>query len=353
MGKYNESNSKGITLVALVIIVIILIILSGISIYAVVGENGIIAKAKLSKEENRASIVQDEVDIWNAEKENSIDSGNPARTREDVLNKLVTDGNLTPEEKVIIEETGSIKIASRTIEFIENTVSKKERTFKILAQGFNSTGDLLMDELPGTILEIYKDKECTDLLKTINMIDSGIYKWEGEILPKGSYYIKTPTAPNGYNPINGKEFVISDIYNEEWILEFVSGNILSGVTANYSFSYNSLVTNKDNLNIHVNLDETQVNIAYGHKVYLYYIADFDIDTETTILTNDFIEEFSNYNFDYYDENRLLYTTGPKLFSYIKENGISPVAEGTFDNTGKLDFIRTSSRIIYTRRRSDY
>ena len=138
MGKYNESNSKGITLVALVIIVIILIILSGISIYAVVGENGIIAKAKLSKEENRASIVQDEVDIWNAEKENSIDSGNPARTREDVLNKLVTDGNLTPEEKVIIEETGSIKIASRTIVFEPEEIKNKKFTIKTVNSERNS-----------------------------------------------------------------------------------------------------------------------------------------------------------------------------------------------------------------------
>ena len=74
--KYNKeklNNSKGITLVALVIIVIILIILSGISINAVVGDGGIIAKAKLAKEESRASIVQDEADLWKAEKENAID----------------------------------------------------------------------------------------------------------------------------------------------------------------------------------------------------------------------------------------------------------------------------------------
>lgn len=138
MGKYNESNSKGITLVALVIIVIILIILSGISIYAVVGENGIIAKAKLSKEENRASIVQDEVDIWKAEKENAIDSGKPARTREEVLNKLVADGNLTPEEKKIIEEKDSVKIASRTIVFEPEEIKNKKFTIKTVNSERNS-----------------------------------------------------------------------------------------------------------------------------------------------------------------------------------------------------------------------
>ena len=131
--KYNKeklNNSKGITLVALVIIVIILIILSGISINAVVGDGGIIAKAKLAKEESRASIVQDEADLWKAEKENAIDSGKPARTREEVLNKLVADGNLTPEEKKIIEEKDSVKIASRTIVFEPEEIKNKKFTIK-------------------------------------------------------------------------------------------------------------------------------------------------------------------------------------------------------------------------------
>ena len=129
--KYNKeklNNSKGITLVALVIIVIILIILSGISINAVVGDGGIIAKAKLAKEESRASIVQDEADLWKAEKENAIDSGKPARTREEVLNKLVADGNLTPE----------VKIASRTIVFEPEEIKNKKFTIKTVNSERNS-----------------------------------------------------------------------------------------------------------------------------------------------------------------------------------------------------------------------
>ena len=43
-------NQKGITLVALVITIIVLIILAGVSIALVLGENGILTKAKEGKE---------------------------------------------------------------------------------------------------------------------------------------------------------------------------------------------------------------------------------------------------------------------------------------------------------------
>ena len=44
-------SNKGITLVALVVTIITLIILAGVSINMVVGENGLITKAKRVKEE--------------------------------------------------------------------------------------------------------------------------------------------------------------------------------------------------------------------------------------------------------------------------------------------------------------
>ena len=44
-------NSKGITLIALVVTIIVLIILAGVSISLVLGDNGIVTKAKLAKEQ--------------------------------------------------------------------------------------------------------------------------------------------------------------------------------------------------------------------------------------------------------------------------------------------------------------
>ena len=42
----NMKNNKGITLVALVVTIVVLLILAGVSINLVLGNNGIIAKAK-------------------------------------------------------------------------------------------------------------------------------------------------------------------------------------------------------------------------------------------------------------------------------------------------------------------
>lgn len=53
-------KNKGITLIALVVTIIVLLILAGISISAVIGDNGVVAKAKISKEK---SIIGEEKEI--------------------------------------------------------------------------------------------------------------------------------------------------------------------------------------------------------------------------------------------------------------------------------------------------
>ena len=44
-------KEKGITLVALVITIVVLIILASISVYALIGQNGIIERVKQAKEQ--------------------------------------------------------------------------------------------------------------------------------------------------------------------------------------------------------------------------------------------------------------------------------------------------------------
>ena len=57
----NIKNSKGITLIALVITIIVLIILAGVSINLVLGDNGIITKAKYAKTETEQAKVNEEI----------------------------------------------------------------------------------------------------------------------------------------------------------------------------------------------------------------------------------------------------------------------------------------------------
>lgn len=54
-----KKQNKGITLVSLVVTIIILIILAGVSINAILGENGIITIAKQAKE-NMQKVQTDE-----------------------------------------------------------------------------------------------------------------------------------------------------------------------------------------------------------------------------------------------------------------------------------------------------
>lgn len=55
-----KKNEKGITLIALVITIIVLIILAGITIAAVIGDNGIITKAQQSANQTQEARKEEE-----------------------------------------------------------------------------------------------------------------------------------------------------------------------------------------------------------------------------------------------------------------------------------------------------
>ena len=63
MMRKNLKNQKGITLIALVITIIILLILAGISIQTLMGENGIINKASIAKEESKKAEYKEELEL--------------------------------------------------------------------------------------------------------------------------------------------------------------------------------------------------------------------------------------------------------------------------------------------------
>ena len=52
--KFASKNSRGITLIALVVTIVVLIILATVSILAVFGDNGIIARAQTAKDTHEA-----------------------------------------------------------------------------------------------------------------------------------------------------------------------------------------------------------------------------------------------------------------------------------------------------------
>ena len=60
---HGHSKERGITLIALVVTIVVLLILAGVSINLVLGNNGIISKAKESRTETRMSQIDEQVKL--------------------------------------------------------------------------------------------------------------------------------------------------------------------------------------------------------------------------------------------------------------------------------------------------
>lgn len=115
-----KTNQKGITLIALVITIIVLLILAGVSISLIVGENGVLNKAKNASLNTRGASVQEAKELWENDKkvaEYDEDTSSVVETQAELLERLVKEGSITADEKLTIETTGQVTIGDRTIVF--------------------------------------------------------------------------------------------------------------------------------------------------------------------------------------------------------------------------------------------
>lgn len=66
-------KEKGITLVALVVTIVVLLILAGVSISLVIGQNGIVNKAKAARDNHQAATQEEDKQMKNvADEMNSL-----------------------------------------------------------------------------------------------------------------------------------------------------------------------------------------------------------------------------------------------------------------------------------------
>ena len=130
-----QRNTKGITLIALVVTVIVLIILAGVSISLVLGENGIVNKAKKAKENTELAKVEEETRLNELAKQ--IEEG--------------TSGGTTnpPETIKNIEEVkgGSYFDKATTIKDSDGNLIKVPEGFKIAGDsGENVTDGIVIED---------------------------------------------------------------------------------------------------------------------------------------------------------------------------------------------------------------
>ena len=96
-----------------------LLILAGVSIATLTGENGILTRANDAKVETRGAAVEEEKDLWKANKLANEYSNGDVETLTELLERIGPNGSklLTQEEVDEIKETGQTEIGSRTIVF--------------------------------------------------------------------------------------------------------------------------------------------------------------------------------------------------------------------------------------------
>jgi len=112
-------DRKGITLIALVITIIILLILAGIAISMLSGENGILKKVRHSSQAQRATYIQEQINLTIYENKIKEYSSGEFITRKALIKKLVNDGNLKPREAAILDEKDIIEIDGIMVDFSE------------------------------------------------------------------------------------------------------------------------------------------------------------------------------------------------------------------------------------------
>ncbi len=96
-----------------------LLILAAVSIATLTGENGILTRANDAKVETRGAAVEEEKDLWKANKLANEYSNGDVETLSELLERIGPNGSklLTQKEVDEIKETGQTEIGNRTIVF--------------------------------------------------------------------------------------------------------------------------------------------------------------------------------------------------------------------------------------------
>ena len=106
---------KAITLIALVVTIVVLLILAGVTISLLLDENGIIAKSKYARLENRASQVEDEIGMWKQNNFINKESDQAQEEADTMLASLISRKLLTEDEIDREQELITIKKKDGTI----------------------------------------------------------------------------------------------------------------------------------------------------------------------------------------------------------------------------------------------
>ena len=182
-----KQKSSGITLIALIITIIVLLILASVSIATLVGENGIVTKAREAKENTEIASIKEQIqmDIFGKQVENQ---------------GKITDENL----KEILEKYGTL---SGEEKIIEKTLTTKEGKYEIkVAEIYNGETIKDMPSRPYDLAETIGGANSPDI-SGFNIENTHYVTW-GTTAP---YQINDTSTidtapPTGWSNYNEKEW---------------------------------------------------------------------------------------------------------------------------------------------------
>ena len=310
-----QRNTKGITLIALVVTVIVLIILAGVSISLVLGENGIINKAKKAKENTELAKTEEETILNELAKQ--IEEGTSGGTT-----------NL-PVEKSEIEKSrdaGTYMTAQTTLKDSNGNLIKVPQGFKIAEDsGINVTEGIVIED--NDIIEGIGNNRGNQYVWI--PVGTGIKKADGTTIDitLGRYTFADGTndkAEDGTTVLAKGTPILqqnAENYADEVIIDSYYKELATSGTGVASESTNALNTTA--LNLKGFVDSVKANGGY-------YIARYEASYGTDGKAN---SKVSN--------------------SFIDTYGTAPTTEGTlWNNITQIDTATAASRGLYTTATTD-
>ena len=176
-----SKNNNGITLIALVVTIVILIILAGVSIRIILGDNGLVEKAKYAKEQQTIETIREKLDIVKGSDYIEQVGNNSIDTYFETLEKEKIEPYIVTNKQKITDIIGVIEVDNKYsyIVKIEN-----DKNIKIEYEG--KVGEIIREPDEVTIT-ITGEKEQGNLPVTLNVN----VKINGEDATSGKYLINT------------------------------------------------------------------------------------------------------------------------------------------------------------------
>lgn len=323
-GRFTESTN-GITLISLVVTIVVLLILAGVSINLVLGNNGIIKKAKEAKEQTEIVQLKEKLEL--------------SMTNINILYyKDENDSNSNDKTNYY---------SNKEI-FLDNSLIKNE--YELIDYEFYDTGKISGKIRANSNNMYYFSANIENCeVKVVNVKDNDLLL-ENELLQIGQYV--------NY-PIRYKDAYINKLYtNSGWrIIDTgrLSNNsqsiqlISTGIPLKYNWKFSEWGSAMDTANSLRDFNSLK-NIKFENNMNIWPLLDKNYASNIYVADLDILNFSNNSNIDYFDSfSGDLYALNDLDDLYSNED--IKIWLSSAINENQLRFIRTTGAVSYNYRGS--